>query len=106
MFRVDRLEVGPQAFAGKTPLASDTGTTNRSSHEALETTAGVNWYLTKWARAQLNWEHANFASPVQIGNMKHAAYGRGRLVHTVPGHLLRKMFNVGQLIPSYSENLV
>ena len=72
VFRVDRLEVGQQAFSGKTAvqIASETGITNRSSPEALETTTGVNWYLTKWVRAQLNWEHANFASPVQIGNMK------------------------------------
>jgi phosphate-selective porin OprO/OprP len=78
VFRVDRMEVGPQAFAGTTTgaaptaLAYNTGTTNRSSPEALEETTGLNWYLTKWSRAQLNWEHANFASPVQIGNMKKA----------------------------------
>jgi phosphate-selective porin OprO/OprP len=72
VFRVDRMEVGPQAFSSATPLASNTGTTNRSSPEALEETTGVNWYLTKWVRAQLNWEHANFASPVQVGNMKKA----------------------------------
>jgi phosphate-selective porin len=72
VFRVDRMEVGQQAFSGATPLASNTGTTNRSSNEALEETTGVNWYLTKWVRAQLNWEHANFAEPVQIGNMKKA----------------------------------
>ena len=36
VFRVDRMEVGQQAFSGATPLASNTGTTNRSSPEALE----------------------------------------------------------------------
>ncbi len=72
VLRVDRMEVGQQAFSGATPLASNTGITNRSSNEALEETTGVNWYLTKWSRAQLNWEHANFAGPVQIGNMKKA----------------------------------
>ena len=72
VFRVDRLEVGHPAFTGATPLASSTGTADRSSNEAFETTTGVNWYLNKWARTQLNWEHANFASPVQMGNMKHA----------------------------------
>ena len=56
--------------ASTTQLASNTGTADRSSNEAFETTAGVNWYLTKWSRAQLNWEHANFATPVQMGNMK------------------------------------
>ncbi len=72
VFRVDRMQVGQQAFSGAAPLASSTGITNRSSPEALEETTGVNWYLTKWSRAQLNWEHANFASPIQIGNMKKA----------------------------------
>jgi phosphate-selective porin len=70
LFRVDKLEVGPQAFAAG--LASNTGTLNRSSPAATETTLGVNWYLSKWARAQINWEHAEFASPIQIGNMGHA----------------------------------
>ncbi len=70
LFRVDRMDVGQSAFnAG---LASDTGTTNRSSTDAIETTLGINWYLNKWVRVQLNWEHANFASPVQIGNVAHA----------------------------------
>jgi phosphate-selective porin OprO and OprP len=72
VFRAERMEVGSQAFSGASPLASSTGTTNRSSNECFETTAGLNWYLTKWSRAQLNWEHANFASPIQIGNMKKA----------------------------------
>jgi phosphate-selective porin OprO/OprP len=78
VFRADRLEVGQQAFSGgAAALASNAptaGTANndRSSNEAFETTVGLNWYLTKWARAQLNWEHANFASPVQMGNMKTA----------------------------------
>ena len=50
--RVDRVGVGQQAFSGETPLASNTGITNRSSNEALEETTGVNWYLTKWSRAE------------------------------------------------------
>ena len=29
-------------------LPSDTGTTNRSSTDAIETTMGINWYLNKW----------------------------------------------------------
>ena len=86
LFRVDRMEVGQSAFTAG--LASNTGTTDRSSPEASETTMGVNWYLNKWARAQLNWEHANFASPVQIGNVPHAVYPRRCVVHAVPGHLL------------------
>ena len=70
LFRVDRMAVGESAFTAH--LANDTGTTNRSSPEATETTLGLNWYLTKWVRAQLNWEHANFAGPVKIGNVAHA----------------------------------
>jgi phosphate-selective porin OprO and OprP len=74
--RVDRMEVGAPAFAGgANALASNTGTTNRSTNACYETTAGVNWYLNKWVRAQLNWEHANFASPVQLGNMTKALSG-------------------------------
>jgi phosphate-selective porin OprO/OprP len=74
VFRADRLEVGHQAFAGAAAvqLASTTSATNQSSNEAFETTTGLNWYLSKWARAQLNWEHANFANPIKIGNMKTA----------------------------------
>ena len=70
VFRVDRLEVGDEAFNAK--LASNTGTTNRSSSAATETTTGFNWYLNKWARTQFNWEHADFASPVKIGNAPHS----------------------------------
>jgi phosphate-selective porin OprO/OprP len=68
VFRVDRLEVGQQAFTAG--LATSTaGSTNRSSPEAFETTIGFNWYLNKWVRTQLNWEHAEFGGPVKIGNV-------------------------------------
>ena len=70
LFRVDRMAVGESAFAAG--LASNTGTTNRSSPEATEFTLGLNWYLNKWVRAQLNYEHTNFAGPVMIGNVPHA----------------------------------
>ncbi len=72
VFRVERMEVGHQAFTGKHPLASLTGAGNQSTDAATEETTGVNWYLTKWTRAQLNWEHANFASPVKLGNVAKA----------------------------------
>ena len=77
VFRVDQLEVGQPAFknglANNSPLPStSTANNDRSSNEAFEMTVGLNWYLNKWARTQLNWEHANFASPVQMGNMKRA----------------------------------
>jgi phosphate-selective porin OprO/OprP len=68
VFRVDQLEVGQQAFAAG--LATSTaGSANRSSPEAFETTTGFNWYLNKWVRTQLNWEHAKFGGPVKIGNV-------------------------------------
>jgi phosphate-selective porin OprO and OprP len=74
VFRVDRLEVGKQAFAGASAvqLASTTSAVNQSSNEAFETTTGFNWYLNKWVRTQFNWEHANFANPVKVGNMTKA----------------------------------
>jgi phosphate-selective porin OprO/OprP len=67
VLRFERLAVGHEAFTAG--LATDTaGSNNRSSPECSETTLGLNWYLNKWVRAQLNWEHANFDSPVKIGN--------------------------------------
>jgi phosphate-selective porin OprO/OprP len=65
--RVDRMEVGQSAFdAG---FASDSKTSNiRSSHACTEATTGVNWYFNKWARAQFNWEHAEFDGKVKIGS--------------------------------------
>ena len=86
LFRVDRMAVGESAFTAG--LANNTGTDQSIEPRGHETTLGINWYLTKWVRAQLNWEHANFASPVQIGNVAHAVYARRRVVHAVPGHLL------------------
>ena len=62
LFRLDRLEVGQSAFTNHLALAG-------SSPAATETTLGVNWYLAKWVRAQFNWEHAEFASPMKMGNM-------------------------------------
>jgi phosphate-selective porin len=72
VFRVERMEVGQQAFTGPHPLASLSGSGNQSTNAATEVTSGLNWYMTKWARAQLNWEHANFASPVKLGNVSKA----------------------------------
>ncbi len=70
LVRVDRMEVGRSAFTSGLASSSAATTTARSSPECLEVTTGVNWYLTKWSRAQFNWEHANFASPIQFGDMK------------------------------------
>ena len=65
LLRVDRMEVGQSAFTSG--LASAKSTTNQSSPACFETTTGINWYLNKWVRAQMNWEHANFANSVKIG---------------------------------------
>jgi phosphate-selective porin OprO/OprP len=62
--RVSRLDVGSKVFtAGATNLADPT----LYSPGATETTFGCNWYLNKWVRSQLNWEHARFDTPVALG---------------------------------------
>jgi len=68
VLRVDRMEVGQSAFTStKTmPALAAAG----SSPAAFEVTSGFNWYLNKWVRAQMNWEHANFASPIKFGDMR------------------------------------
>jgi len=62
VFRVSRLDMdkGVLGTAATTTLADST----RFSSGATETTFGVNWYLNKWVRTQLNWEHAWFDDPV------------------------------------------
>ena len=62
IFRVSRLDMdkGVLGTAATTTLADST----RYSSGATELTFGVNWYLNKWVRAQLNWEHAWFDDPV------------------------------------------
>lgn len=63
LFRVSRLEVGQQAFLAGGGLAAAT-----ASPGATETTLGVNWYLNKWVRSQLNWEHAHFDTPLTLNS--------------------------------------
>lgn len=41
---------------------------DRSATAATETTLGVNWYLNRWVRFQLNWEYAHFANRVRLGD--------------------------------------
>jgi phosphate-selective porin OprO/OprP len=66
--RTSRLDVDPGVFkAGATNLADPT----KYSSGATEMTLGVNWYFNKWARTQLNWEHAWFDDPVALGTAPH-----------------------------------
>ena len=86
LLRVDRMEVGQSAFTSG--LASAKSTTNQSSPACFETTTGINWYMNKWVRAtelgtcQLCQLHKDRQHDQD-------AQRRGRVVHAVPGHLLR-----------------
>jgi phosphate-selective porin OprO/OprP len=62
--RVSHLEVGSVVFA---PGAAQLADPTKYSRIASELTLGFNWYLNPWVRTQFNWEHAWFASPVQLG---------------------------------------
>jgi len=63
--RVSRLELDDRVFAtGLARLADPT----RFSDAATEMTLGFNWYLNAWVRMQMNWEHAWFDRPVQLGS--------------------------------------
>ena len=61
VFRVSRLDMDKGVLAAGTNALAATGVW---SSGATETTFGVNWYLNKWVRTQLNWEHAWFDDPV------------------------------------------
>lgn len=62
--RVSRLAVGDVVFApGPARLADPLAVSNT----AIEMTLGFNWYLNKWVRMQLNYEHAWFGRPVRLG---------------------------------------
>ncbi len=64
VFRVSRLDVDDAVFSpGLANLADRT----KYSSGATEWTFGLNWYWNKWARSQLNWEHASFDDPVKLG---------------------------------------
>jgi phosphate-selective porin OprO/OprP len=58
VFRVSRLDMD------KGVLASTLAAPGVWSSGATESTFGVNWYLNKWVRTQLNWEHAWFDDPI------------------------------------------
>jgi phosphate-selective porin OprO/OprP len=62
--RVSRIQAGDIVFAtGAARLANPAAFSNA----ATEMTLGFNWYLNRWARVQLNWEHAWFDQPVRLG---------------------------------------
>jgi phosphate-selective porin OprO/OprP len=64
VFRLSRVQLSDNVFvAGPSRLADPT----KFSPGATETTVGYNWYWTKWARTQFNWEHSWFDSPVLLG---------------------------------------
>jgi phosphate-selective porin OprO and OprP len=61
--RASRLHVGDNVFLPAPLRLADPGATNTG---ATEMTLGLNWYLNRWFRAQLNWEHAWFDEPVRL----------------------------------------
>jgi len=62
--RVSRMAVGDVVFApGAARLADPLAVSNT----ATEMTLGFNWYLNKWVRMQLNYEHSWFGRPVRLG---------------------------------------
>ena len=65
VFRMSRLELDPTVLfaAGPDRLADPAA----NSNGATELTVGFNWYLNKWVRTQVNWEHAWFDQPVRLG---------------------------------------
>ncbi|MFL5342337.1 MAG: OprO/OprP family phosphate-selective porin [Gemmataceae bacterium] len=65
VFRMSRLVLDPTAlFAAGPDRLADPAV---SSNGATELTLGMNWYLNKWVRTQLNWEYAWFDRPVRLG---------------------------------------
>lgn len=62
--RVSRIQAGNIVFApGNNRLADP----KLFSSGATEMTLGFNWYLNKWARMQMNWEHLWFDQQVKLG---------------------------------------
>jgi phosphate-selective porin OprO/OprP len=62
--RVSRIQAGNVVFAtGPNRLADP----KLFSSGATEMTLGFNWYINKWARMQVNWEHLWFDQQVKLG---------------------------------------
>ena len=45
-------------------------TADEWTDEVAMTDVGINWYLNRYAKFYLNWQHANFASPVLVNAEK------------------------------------
>ncbi len=69
--RVSHLELGSEVFAPGVPRLADP---TRYTRAATELTLGFNWYLNAWVRAQFNYEHAWFDSPVRLGPAPNALF--------------------------------
>ncbi len=64
VFRVSSLDVGDVVFS---PGAAQLANPARNANEATEVTVGINWYLNRWVRMQVNYEHDMFNQPVLLG---------------------------------------
>jgi phosphate-selective porin OprO and OprP len=64
LIRVSRVQAGDVVFAPRPLRLADPAL---FSDAATEMTLGVNWYLNRWVRVQLNWEHARFDQGVRLG---------------------------------------
>jgi phosphate-selective porin OprO and OprP len=62
--RASRLKASDNVFAAGDARLADPAV---SSNGATEMTVGYNWYLNKWARVQVNWEHLWFDRKVKLG---------------------------------------
>jgi phosphate-selective porin OprO/OprP len=60
--RYSEINIGRQVFTGG--LADPNLWTNRADMVDV----GVNWYLNRWVKFYVDWEHAMFAQPVEYGN--------------------------------------
>ena len=69
-------------------LASDTGTTNRSSTEAIETTAGHQLVFEQVGPGATQLGTCQLCQPRADRQRGECLYPRGCVVHAVPGHLL------------------
>lgn len=57
--RFDHFQVGPEMFTAS--LANE----NQWTNEVNTIDAGFNWYLTRYVKIYLDWQHSEYASPVQ-----------------------------------------
>jgi phosphate-selective porin OprO/OprP len=62
--RFSRIHAASSVFATGTARLADP---TLFSNGATEMTLGCNWYLNRWARVQMNWEHLWFDQKVKLG---------------------------------------